>query len=170
MKKIIKRFWGVAFTLVLLSTMLVGAIPQASADTLAWDYANLPGGTIGPLIAANPNSIFAPTYWGFLGGAHASCVVYDYAIASDGKTIYAATSYGGFKSTDAGRHWSDLYTDWNWSWLLGFDATHLMVSTNRVAVAPDNPNLVVFLDTTTQQYGLSSTGGYNLHVATVGLL
>jgi len=163
MKKIIKRFWGVALVVVLLSTLLVGTLPQAAAANLSWGYANLPGGTIGPLRATNANSIFAPTYWsGFLP----NCVIYDFAVANDGKTIYAATSYGGFKSTDGGRHFSDLFTDDFWS-LFGMDPAYLMQQTDRVAVAPDNPNLVVFIDTLNNKFGISNTGGTNLHVADV---
>lgn len=161
MKKIIKRFWGVALAIVLLSSMLISVIP-ASAGTLSWGYANLPGGTIGPLKATNPNSIFAPTYWSsFLG----PCVIYDIAVASDGKTIYAATSFGGFKTTNGGRTWSDLFTHPFWS-LFGMDSTKLMATT-RVAVAPDNANLVVFLNTASNTFALSSAGGSNLYVGPV---
>jgi len=36
MKKIITKFWGVAFILVLLSTLFVGAVPQAAAMNYMW--------------------------------------------------------------------------------------------------------------------------------------
>ena len=46
MKKIIRKFWGVALVVILLSTLFVGGMVQtASADTLAWSQLNTPDTT-----------------------------------------------------------------------------------------------------------------------------
>lgn len=154
MKKIIKRFWGVAFVVVLLTTMLVGAIPQASADELDFGFANLPGGKIGGL-AANPQSICAN-----------STKIYDFAVANDGTTIYAAsntsvngafnTKCGALKSTNGGRTWSQLTIDSNFYFM-----------TNRVAVAPDDPNIVAYLDIQHLKVAVSINGGATFSVSPV---
>jgi len=56
MKKIIRKFWGVALVVVLLSTLFVGTVPQASAATLAWSTT---GASLGLLnqVAASDASI-----------------------------------------------------------------------------------------------------------------
>jgi hypothetical protein len=138
--------------------MLVGALPQASAGVLSWGYASLPGGYLGPTNAANPGSICTP---GFADGPWASLFeVNDYAVAGDGMTIYAATTYGGYVSHDQGRTWSSLLT-----------AFAGITYTDRVAVAPDDPNTVAFLNTHagTPQFGVSKSGGFytTLHVSAV---
>jgi hypothetical protein len=46
MKKIIRKFWGVALIVVLLSTLFIGAVPVVNAGTLAW------GAALGPTVAA----------------------------------------------------------------------------------------------------------------------
>jgi hypothetical protein len=136
MKKIFKKFWGVAFVVVLLSTLFVGTIPQASAGVLAFTYANLPGGTIGNLRAANANAITAP-----------GVTIKDFVVASDG-SIYAATNaavYGAKKSITGGRTWFPLVTG--------------LASTDLVAVAPDNPLIVAFVDTANKVVRVSRDGG-----------
>src|SRR4030042_4348496 len=55
MKKIIRKFWGIGLIVVLLSTLLVGALPVSAADPLNWEpktdapaaipFAVLPPGT-----------------------------------------------------------------------------------------------------------------------------
>ncbi len=111
MKKIIKKFWGVAFIVVLLSTLFVGSLPQAAAGTQSFT------------VAAGPNILT-------VGGA----VVTDYAVASDG-TVYAVTTGGAARSTTGGRSWVPL-------------APGLGAGLKLVAVAPDKPGMVTYIDIT----------------------
>ncbi|MHB8105163.1 MAG: hypothetical protein ACYDG5_06445, partial [Dehalococcoidales bacterium] len=143
MKKIIKKFWGVAFVVVLLSTLLVGAIPQAAAGQLSFTYANLPGGLIGG-VAANLQSITSP-----------GTTILDYAVAQDGLTIYAATTgavFKQYKSLNAGRSWIPLFI------AVGFVPTF-------VAVAPDNPNIVAYVDQAAFKVAISKNGGVSFSVS-----
>jgi hypothetical protein len=129
MKKIIKKFWGVAFVLVMLSTLFVAAIPQASAGTQDFTKATLPNdaGVSGGITANNTN-------------------IYDFVVANDNLTIYAATSNSGLKSIDGGRHWTNL-------------TAIKIAGTTYVAVAGDDPKYVAFLDQTSMNVTLSKDGG-----------
>jgi hypothetical protein len=128
--KILKKFWGVALVVILLSTMLLSATP-VSAGTLSYSVATSPRDAIGGII---------PTA-GPLFGA----VVNALAVSEDGNTIYAATSVGGAKSVNAGRTWTALTTG--------------LAATDMVAMAPDKTNFVVFADATAFTVAVSQNGG-----------
>jgi len=68
----------------------------------------------------------------FVGITSAGTVINDYAISADGMTVYAATSIGGMKSVNGGRSWLPLANG--------------LTTSDMVAMAPDNPDFVVFLD------------------------
>lgn len=125
MKKIIRKFWGVGLVLILLSTLLVGALPQAAAANYTFSL-----DTSQPTAV---NRILAPT---------TNFGIRD--VAASGSTIYAVGNNltGGnflYKSTTGGASWvpcvaalipNVVGTD-NWS---------------IVAVAPDDPNWVVVVN------------------------
>ena len=144
MKKIIKKFWGVAFVVAMLSTLFVGAVPQASAGALYVSAATLPSS-----ITAN------------------STEIYQFVVGYDNTTVYAATSNGPLKSINGGRSWSMLTS-------LGFpdydDATNDVQnppdSQNthlQVAVAPDDVNYVAYMDQYSGNVSLSIDGGTTFH-------
>ena len=118
MKKIIKKFWGVAFVVVLIASLFM-TVPSASAAACG-PYAPLPSATAGV-----PMGITAEgTY------------VYDFAVApTNPDVIYAATSDNALKSVDQGRTWTALYTGNS----TNEDLTLL------VCVAPDDANVAVYV-------------------------
>src|SRR4030042_7203510 len=115
MKKRIRKFWGIALVVVLLSTLFVGTAPQASAGTLAFTTAGTPSAIFGQVAAANaaivkvapngdicgvdntpaPDRIFKSTPGGHswaaavIGGLAAADVIVDIAISPN----YAADGY-----------------------------------------------------------------------------
>jgi len=126
MKKKITKFWGVGVIVVLLASLLVAAAPTSAADPLTYQdgAAFLPAG--------------APFYQ-----LAATAQIFDFEIASDGTTIYAVGKTGTsnanlWKSTNGGR-----------TWTLNTALTFGITETDMVAVAPDDPNLVVVVDATT---------------------
>src|SRR4030042_6833926 len=93
MKKIIKRFWGVAFTVILLSTLFVGTLPQAAAGNFAMgDTFGTPGNFLVPTTVVSPAAGFG---------------IND--VAQSGATIYGVGNAAGleylYKSTDGGATW-----------------------------------------------------------------
>jgi len=125
MKKIIKKFWGVAFILALLSTLLVGAIPQAAANSYAWADAFVIPGQSG-----------TDTTTASVGGFG----VLD--VAQSGSTIWAvctdnAAGFYLYKSTNAGATWARVTPT-----TPPAGAYHSLI-----AVAPDNPDLIAVVDT-----------------------
>ncbi|MBN1692555.1 MAG: hypothetical protein JW845_03265 [Dehalococcoidales bacterium] len=135
MKKIIKKFWGVAFVIVLLSTLLVGAIPQAAAGNFfLGDSLNTPGNVVFATTVTAP----APGF-GILD------------VAQSGATIYAVGDAAGveylYKSTDGGNTWVQIATP-----AAPLANTALLpsgagITWGLVAVAPDDPNVVVVVNT-----------------------
>jgi photosystem II stability/assembly factor-like uncharacterized protein len=82
--------------------------------------------------------------------------ILDIAAAGDGATIYVAAKSSAsdrlfYKSTDSGTSWTDL------SKSTGLD----IAKTDLVAVAPDDPDIVVVADKTTPAVYFSNDGGYN---------
>jgi hypothetical protein len=136
MKKIITKFWGVALVVILLSSLFVfAAAPASAADPLQWNRASIPG-AVGNVLTS-----------GF--------TIKDIAI--NGDTVYAVGSTSTdtavvYKSTNGGSTWS-MNDDTNT--LLG------IVTTDLVAVAPDDPNIVVLINSTntTNEAWVTTTGG-----------
>lgn len=160
MKKIFRKFWGVGLAVALLGTLMIST-PTAQAAITGYyspvaSYANLPGGLIGG-VAANLQNICANT-----------TRINDFAVAGDGKTMYAATTTtaggpfettcGALKSTDGGRTWSQLFIENSFTF-----------NTDRVAVAPDDPDIVAYLDITNKGVAVSINGGATFSV-TSGIL
>ncbi|MGD0779596.1 MAG: hypothetical protein ABR954_02270 [Dehalococcoidales bacterium] len=144
MKKIIKKFWGVAFVLVMLSTLFVAAIPQASAGVLTFTQENQPNLNVPTKVHITANNT----------------VIYEFVVGYDNTTVYAATSNGALKSIDAGRTWANL-TALNFNLIstkpFG-DGTGTDTSL-FVAVAPDDVNYVAFMDQASGNVSLSKDGG-----------
>jgi len=96
MKNTIKRFWGVALVVILLSTLFVGGtVSSASASTLAWSVQAI------PTTSSSTYQVVTPaTYGGF--------DVANVVAASDG-TLFAVDSHYGnkvYKSTTGGVSWT----------------------------------------------------------------
>jgi hypothetical protein len=120
MKKIFKKFWGVAIVAILLSTLFISAPASAACPP----YITLPTATAG-----SPIGITA-----------IGTTVYDYAVApSNQNIIWAATSDNALMSTDQGRTWKHIYTGNS----TGDDLTAL------VCIAPDDANVIVYVSDTT---------------------
>ncbi len=133
MNKIIKKIWGVAFVVVLLSSFFV-AVPQASAAAQDFSYASLP---------SDPTAITAP-----------GVEVYDFAVApSNINTIYAATSANALKSTDQGRTWTKIHT--------GPAGTEC--STQLVSIAPDDADIVAYASNVDLHVRISLNGGTSFY-------
>jgi hypothetical protein len=126
MKKIIKRFWGVAFVLVLLSTLLVGAVPQAAAMNYLWFNSFATPGSLATDITLTPTTGYS---------------ILD--IAQSGSTIVVTTTENItntarlYRSTDGGVTWAQVIPTTapaagNWT---------------RVALAPDDPNIIAIVST-----------------------
>jgi len=89
MKKLIRKIWGVGLVVVLLTSLLVAALPVAAGNlTYSEEYG--PG-----------------TAWTTYQLASGTNIV-DMAIANDGTTIYAVdgVTAGVYKSTNAGVTWA----------------------------------------------------------------
>ena len=104
MKKIIRRFWGIALIVILLSTLFVGGTVQpASADTLAWSQLSTPDTTGITNQVVNSTGYGTSAYVGQLGLDVANVVV-----ASDG-TLFCLDSVAKnrvYKSVDGGYTWT----------------------------------------------------------------
>jgi len=146
MKKIIRKFWGVAFTVALLSTLLIGAIPQASAASYAF------AGDISQPTAAN--RVLAPVAgWGAID------------VAQVGNTIFVTGKAGAggassiYRSTDGGVTWTPLAgVGLNANMYLGF-----------IAVPPDATNIIAVVNTAVNPnvVYLSNNGGATFAAAGV---
>jgi hypothetical protein len=118
MKKKITKIWGVGLTLMLMATLLIGAAP-ASALTLGWGSETL---------VTTANNVLVTT---------AGLDIVDFDVAGDGQTIYAVTGAVDnkiYKSSDAGVSWTGLTAP-----------AAITGAVNRIAVAPDDDDLVVIL-------------------------
>jgi len=136
MKRKLTKIWGVGLIMVLMVSLLAIAAPVSAADPLQWNGETLPSST---------NSIIID-----------NSQITDFAIASDGTTIYAVGTDGTnanqvYKSLDAGRTWVDI------SGNTGMAITH----TDMVAIAPDNADTVVVVDAITPRAYITTNGGTN---------
>jgi hypothetical protein len=137
MKKIFKKFWGVALVVMLLSTLLV--IPAAPAGAANYAFADS---------LVTPNSIpgdmtLAAAGNGFIDVAQSGSVIYAIGLAGGANTLY--------KSADGGATWAvaDLGATLpaGGAWML-------------IATAPDDPNyVVVVVNAATDTVYLSTNGG-----------
>jgi len=140
MKKKITRIWSVGLVVVLAASLLLSAAPVSAATDLAWNEFKLPSN-------ATTTNVILPV---------ANPAV-DFAVASDG-TIYAVDGANAwvYKSTDDGKTWSRKAP------------TNIPTLPDLVAVAPDDPDLVVVVDTTAATVfastdGLSKLSGLGTH-------
>ncbi len=117
MNKKFSRIWGVGLTIALLASLMVVATP-ASAGTLSWATAET--------IPLATDMVIETS------------VINDYAVAADGKTIYAAlTNNKLYKSTDSGVKWAALTSP----------SANTTDNISLVAIAPSNDNIVVVFGT-----------------------
>jgi len=123
--KTIKKFWGVVFILALLSTLLIGAIPQASADSYAWANSMSTPGSSGTDTTVAPAGGF-----GILDVAQSGSTIW--AVASDN-----ATAFYLYRSTNAGATWERVTPTTPPA--AGFYSL--------IAVAPDDPSIIAVVDT-----------------------
>lgn len=131
MKSKISKLLAIGLTLSLLASLLAFGTP-VSARTLAWSTEIIPSTADNVTVATTVE-------------------VVDFAVAADGSTIYAGM--GGnflFKSVNRGVSWGQIpyYT-----------ATGN--TTDLVAVAPDDANMVAVADTTTRRIWITTNGGTN---------
>ena len=151
MKNFIRKFWGVGLIIILLSSMFVGSVPQASAGNYVMSAdLSVPynGGALMPL---NMATFLPETGFGQNDVAQSGAVIY--TVCSDA-TIPLSSLY---KSVNGGASWFPCNA-------LGIPNTGADVW-KYVAVAPDDPNVVAIVDfDTTAFYGgdlvfLSTNGG-----------
>ncbi|MDD4859538.1 MAG: hypothetical protein PHR56_04970 [Dehalococcoidales bacterium] len=140
--KIISKVWSIGLVVILLASMLLSVAP-AAAGTLTFSQ-----DTTTPSLT---NRLLGP----------AGLDITD--IAVNGNTVYAVGIAGAamafYKSTDGGYTWSDL---------VGNIAAPV-VNSNLVAVAPDNADVVVIVDTVTPGAIVSTNGGSSFsNLALVG--
>jgi len=139
--KTIKKFWGVVFILALLSTLLIGAIPQAAADSYAFANARVtPSGTA-------PSTALAPAGgFSILDVAQSGTTIW--AVATDNANLFYL-----YKSADAGATWARVTPG---------GAPVQASNSTLIAVAPDDPSVVVLVDTGPSlgdRVSLSTNGG-----------
>jgi len=135
MKKNISRIWGVGLVLVVLGSLLFSALP-VSAGTNSWGTVTMPSET---------SKVITPGIYN-----------QDLAVAGNGSTLYAALYDDAndvglvYKSTDTGKKWSNV-SDSDW--------LSTNVYTDRIAVSPDDPNIVAFIDQDNTEVWLTTNGG-----------
>jgi uncharacterized integral membrane protein len=132
MKKLIVKYWGLVLVVVLLCSLFVASAPASAANYFMFNSFQLPTGLAG-------DTTLAPT---------AGFGVVDMAIS--GSTIYASCTdtIGNdfiYKSTDGGTIWNNLSANASIS-TVAF-APVATGTWNHIAVAPDDPNVVVVVDT-----------------------
>ena len=137
MKKRITKIWGIGLVVVLLTSLLVVALP-ASAGTLSFTEktgADIPSTTGKKLITAGYD-------------------ILDLAVAGDAETMYAVTDNGTdgifYKSTNGGSTWSTVD--------VSAGSAGSLTRISHVAVAPDDADIIAVAGDTTEVY-LSTNGG-----------
>lgn len=138
MKKVITKFWGVGLVIILLSTLFVGsAAPVAAADY-----------NLAANVVVNPANVL-------FGGPLVFNTTGIVDVAQSGSTIYAITANGTgegtglYKSTNGGASWAPVTTG----------ITITTQNFTMIAVAPDDPNIAVMLDTFNNDVYLTTNGG-----------
>ena len=130
MKKKFSKIMGVGLVVAIVTSLLIVALPVSAAGTLSWDDESLPS-TSSKIIEADK--------------------ITDMAIGPDGTTIYATfnTTDGKlYKSTDTGATWSALTSP-----------VETGNTTDLVAVAPDDADMVVVVNTANLTVHVSVNGG-----------
>jgi len=123
MKNIIKKFWGVGLVVILLSTLFVGTVPQASANPYAFS-----GDLTQPTAV---NGVLAPAVgFGIVAVAQSGST-----IVATGKVATAANYL--YRSLDAGATWLPIIP------AVGPGGSYW----GYVALAPDDPNIIAVVDT-----------------------
>jgi trimeric autotransporter adhesin len=138
MKKIIKKFWGVGLIVIMLSTLFVAATPVAAGDYALGNSFAIPTGLFGN------TTISAAAGFGILDVAQSDTTIY--ATATD----TAGTDYL-YKSTTGGATWAPAVGTGLPAGVWGI-----------VAVAPDDANIVVVVNTApalADTVWLSTNGG-----------
>ncbi len=133
--KTIRKFWGVALVVVLLSSLcMIGAAPASAVTPLGWNL-----------------DVSVPTQTSTTFTLYASTDIMDFSVSPDGMTVYAAlrnVTAGAtdnailMKSINGGTRWTDLTSTAN----NRVTENTLIDSINFVASSPDNPDVVVIVD------------------------
>lgn len=151
--KTIRKIWSIGLIVVLLASMLLSIAP-ASAGTLTFSQdtttPSLTNKLLGPMgfevydIAVNGNTV----------------IVVGADLDMDGVGPDTADPTIIYKSTDGGYSWSDLGAN-----------LVTVAATNLVAIAPDNADVIVVVDTATPAAIVSTNGGSSFsNLALVGLV
>jgi hypothetical protein len=131
MKKAIIKLWGIGLVVVLLSSLFIAAAPVSAADPLNWEMKiDAPSSKAG-------NYTLAP-----------GTTIYDYDFDSSAMTMYAVTGTGVYQSNAGGSKSSQISSRL---------PAGLITSIQHVAMAPDDPNVVVVAGNT--KAAISTDGG-----------
>ncbi len=138
MKKLITKFWGVGLVIVLISSLFIAVAPASGAEPLNWEMRiDVPFGGDG--------------FWFVAPGT----VIQDFDYDGTGMVMYAVSSTGLYQSTFGGVYVSEISSR--------LPAALSAESTNYVAIAPDDSNVVVVVDsantTTGPAVSISVNGG-----------
>jgi len=127
MKKTIIKLWGIGLVVVLLSSLFIAATPASAAEPLNWEFK-----------VDSPSGV--PGVQTLLPGSD----ILDFAVDSSGMIVYAATGTALYQSTFGGGLASEIS-----SRLPSYPnvAENIDIDTiDYVAMAPDDPNVVVVVD------------------------
>jgi hypothetical protein len=152
MKKIIRKYWGIALVLVLLSTLFIAAAPTSAADPLMW----------------NMDVTYPMNIPGLIWTQYPGTDIVDFAVSADGMTFYAALQMTNtsdntilMKGIMGGVAWTDLTSATNNRVPVTLD------SIDFVAISPDNPDIVCVVDAggndATIAAAVSDDGGLNFY-------
>jgi len=134
--KTIKKFWGVVFILALLSTLFIGAVPQAAADNYIWGTARaLPDSSAGDTtLALYPNTTTPAEGFGIT------------AVGQSGATIVCAATDN---TSQAARFYKSSNGGITWTLITGNAALQPAAAANytKIAVAPDDPSIIAAVGT-----------------------
>ncbi len=150
--KTIKKFWGVVFILALLSTLFIGAVPQASANPYAFaDSLWTPNSVAGDVTLAPSVGGAAPDGFSVLD------------VAQSGTTIIATAT------DNTAVDWIYRSTNGGASWARVIPAVGPVAGIwSLVAIAPDNPSIIAIVDTAPASdiVYLSNNGGITFSALT----
>ena len=142
MKRTISKILGVGLTLAVLTSLMVGASPAAAGTLSLSDDDDIP-------TVATKNDVLGPV----------DNDIVDMAV--NGDTVYAIincqAANATYKSTDGGTTWTSLNTN-----LLALKPTGTYTTAkvpSLVAVAPDDPDVLVIATTDNYLYYSSDGGG-----------
>ncbi len=136
MKKVIKKYWGIGLIIVLISSLFIAAAPVSAADPLNWEpKTDSPSGAV----------------WGLAPGTD----ILDFDV--NGATMYAAL--GTYLVQTTGGPWANITSRLPVAGVGGVTEANDIDDIDFVAIAPDDPNVVVVVDSTANGTVAISTNG-----------